>query len=158
MKVALDTNVLAYVEGVNSQERRIAAVGVVDELRRRDLVLIPVQAVGELYNVLVRKAGWPAGRAQTAIWAWHDVFPLAPTTPAAMLAAVELAKDHGLRIWDSVMISVAAENGCRLLLSEDLQDGFSWRGLSVANPFATSRHPLLEALLAGEIGEGGGRC
>jgi predicted nucleic acid-binding protein len=38
---------------------------------------------------------------------------------------------------------------CRLLLSEDLQEGFTWRGVTVTNPFAKSRHPLLDALLEG---------
>jgi predicted nucleic acid-binding protein len=45
------------------------------------------------------------------------------------------------------MLAVAAEGSCRLLLSEDLQDGFSWRGVTVANPFAAVRHPLLAAML-----------
>jgi hypothetical protein len=35
--------------------------------------------------------------------------------------------------------------------SEDLKDGFSWRGVTVVNPFAAMRHPLLGALL-GETG------
>jgi hypothetical protein len=52
------------------------------------------------------------------------------------------------------MISAAAEGGCRLLLSEDLQDGFSWRGVTIANPFAAEQHPLLVALLAGEAAGG----
>ncbi|WP_205963481.1 PIN domain-containing protein [Roseicella aquatilis] len=30
----------------------------------------------------------------------------------------------------------AAEAECRLLLSEDIQDGFTWRGVTVRNPFA----------------------
>lgn len=157
MKAAFDTNVLVYAEGINAPEQHLAAADLVQALHIREAALIPAQALGELYNVLLRKARWPTGRAQTAILAWRDAFPLAPTTPAAMLAAVELAKDHGLRIWDSVMISVAVENGCRLLLSEDLQDGFTWRGLSVVNPFARRRHPLLEALLTSDV-EGGGQC
>ena len=49
------------------------------------------------------------------------------------------------------MVAVAAEVGCRLLLSEDMQDGFSWRGVTVVNPFAATRHPLLGAVL-GETG------
>jgi predicted nucleic acid-binding protein len=156
MKVAIDTNVLAYIEGINSEERQAAAVAVLDELRRRDLAMIPVQALGELYNVLVRKARWLAADSQRAIMAWREVFSLAPTTEAAMLGAVQLASDHSLRIWDSVMIAVAAESGCTLLLSEDLQDGFSWKGVTVVNPFAVPRHPLLDALLQAE--EGGGAC
>jgi len=47
------------------------------------------------------------------------------------------------------MISVASETGCRLLLSEDLQDGFTWRGVTIANPFAAQQHPLLGSLLNG---------
>ena len=45
------------------------------------------------------------------------------------------------------MIAVAAENGCQLLLSEDVQDGFIWSGLTVANPFSAVPHPLLTAVL-----------
>ena len=52
-----------------------------------------------------------------------------------------------MAIWDAVMLSAAAEAGCRLLLSEDFQEGFTWRGVSVTNPFAPERHALLDALL-----------
>jgi predicted nucleic acid-binding protein len=52
-------------------------------------------------------------------------------------------------IWDSVILSAAAHAGCRLLLSDDYQDGFTWSGVTVTNPFLSSRHPLLEALTAG---------
>lgn len=63
-----------------------------------------------------------------------------------MVSAADLASDHGLAIWDSVVLASAADAGCRLLLSEDLQDGFTWRGVTVANPFALVLHPLLAAL------------
>jgi hypothetical protein len=33
--------------------------------------------------------------------------------------------------------------GCRRLLSEDLQAGFTWARLTVVNPFAIPRHALL---------------
>ena len=147
MKVALDTNVLAYSEGVNGGARQSAAVAVLEQLPE-DTAVIPLQALGELYNVLVRKAGWAPNRARVAILAWRDAFTLAPTTEAAIVTALDLAADHRLGIWDSVVMSVAADAGCRLLLSEDLQNGFSWRGVTVVNPFATPRHPLLEALLS----------
>ena len=113
--------------------------------------LVPVQALGERYPVLVRKSGWPRDQARAAILTWRDAFPVAPTTETAMIAATDLAADHRLGICDSVMVAVAAEVGCRLLLSEDLKDGFSWRGVTVVNPFAAMRHPLLGALM-GETG------
>jgi predicted nucleic acid-binding protein len=42
---------------------------------------------------------------------------------------------------------VAADADCRLVLSEDLQEGFTWRGVTVTNPFGAERHPLLDAWL-----------
>jgi len=61
---------------------------------------------------------------------------------------MDLAAEHGLSIWDSVILAASAEAGCRLLLSEDLQDGFTWRGVTVTNPFSANVHPLLKAALA----------
>lgn len=145
MSIAVDTNVLVYAEGVNGEALQAAARAVLRRLP--DTVIVPVQALGELYNVLIRRAGWTADRARAAVLAWRDSWALAPTTEPAMLSAIDLAADHRLSIWDSVMISVACESGCRLLLSEDLQDGFTWRGVTVANPFASQQHPLLASLL-----------
>ena len=56
---------------------------------------------------------------------------------------MDIAADHRLQIRDALILSVAAENGRRLLLSEDLQDGFSWHGVTVVDPFADSPSPLL---------------
>lgn len=146
MRVALDTNVLAYAEGVNGASRKKVALEIVGKLPV-DATFLPVQVLGELFHLLVRKAGRPPERARTAILSWQDSFPLIETSPAVLVGAIDLAARHGLAIWDSIILAAAAAAGCRLLLSEDLQAGFTWTGVTVANPFATVRHPLLEALL-----------
>jgi predicted nucleic acid-binding protein len=152
MRVALDTNVLAYVEGVNGEERQRSAIALVQALAKNNTV-VPIQALGELYNVLVRKSGWPGDQARSAIMTWRDAFRLVPTSETAIIAAADLAADHRLGIWDSLMVTVAAEDGCRLLLSEDMPDGFEWRGVTIVNPFAIAPHPLLGVLL-GAAGPG----
>jgi predicted nucleic acid-binding protein len=146
MRVALDTNVLAYAEGVNGASMRKVALDLVRKLPASG-TLLPVQTLGELFNLLVRKAGRPASKARSAILSWRDAFPLIETSEAVILSAVELASDHQLGIWDAVILSAAAEAGCRLLLSEDLQEDFTWKGVTVTNPFAPSKHALLAALL-----------
>jgi predicted nucleic acid-binding protein len=142
--IAIDTNVLAYAEGIDDDKRRVAARALMRGLPG-DAVVIPVQVLGELFNVLVRR-GWRMAQAQAAISAWRVGYGTAPTTDSAMVAAMDLATDHHLHIWDSVMISVAAEAGCHMLLSEDMQPGFTWHGVTVVNPFATTPHPLLASL------------
>ena len=115
---ALDSNILVYVEGVNGAAREAAARALIGRLPLKS-TFVPAQALGELYNVLTRKATWPADRARAAVLAWKDGFLVAPTTMSAMIEAIDLAADHRLSVWDSVMMSVTAEAGCRLLLSED---------------------------------------
>lgn len=151
MRVALDTNVLAYAEGINGDERRRTALDLVRRLPQ-EATVIPVQVLGELFNVLVRKAGKTRGEAREAVLSWRDAFPLIETSPPIMLAAADLATDHQFGIWDAVILSASSQAGCRLLLSEDLQAGFTWAGVTVVNPFTSPRHALLNALLGDDPG------
>ena len=146
MRIALDTNILAYAEGVNDGVKRDAVADLL-QATAPETVVIPVQALGELFNVLVRKAGKSRSEAGQALLGWRDAFATIPTTPEVMSAAVDLATVHQSSIWDAVILSAASQAGCRLLLSEDLQNGFTWAGVTVVNPFLTPRHPLLDALL-----------
>jgi predicted nucleic acid-binding protein len=145
--VALDTNVLAYAEDTNGAAKKKAALEVVEKLSP-EATLIPVQALAELFSVLVRKAGRSRASARDAVISWGDSFPLIDTSPEVLLAATELSAAHQLGWWDAVILAAAADAGCRLLLSEDFQEGFTWSGVTVANPFASTRHPLLDALIA----------
>ena len=147
MRVALDTNILAYAEGVNGMDMKRTALELVEKLPDSAVVL-PVQTLGELFNLLVRKASRPPAKARNAILSWRDAFSLIETSAEVMLSAADLATDHHLSIWDAVILSAAAEGGCRLLLSEDMQEGFTWKGVTVTNPFAPKKHDLLIALLA----------
>jgi predicted nucleic acid-binding protein len=54
MKIALDTNVLAYAEGANGAAMRDSALDIIQRLPQESVVL-PAQTLGELFNVLVRK-------------------------------------------------------------------------------------------------------
>lgn len=146
MRVALDTNMLAYAEGVNGASMKTAALDLVSKLPQASIVL-PVQVLGELFQVLTRKAARSPSRARAAVLSWHDAFAVADTSAAVMLAATDLAVHHHLGLWDAVILSASADANCRLLLSEDIQDGFLWRGVTVVNPFGPSVHPLLKALL-----------
>jgi predicted nucleic acid-binding protein len=147
MNVALDTNVLAYAEGVNGVAARDAALRLLETLPRES-TFVPVQALGELYNVLVKRARRSQADAAAAVLSWGDAFPLIESSNDVMLAATDLSRTHKLGIWDAVILSAAADARCRLLLSEDLQEGLTWRGVTVTNPLGPAAHPLLRALLA----------
>ena len=146
MRIALDTNVLACAEGINGAERRDAALALIRRLPQ-EAAVVPVQVLGELFNVLVRKGGKPRSEARNALLSWRDTFPVVETSPEVILTAADLATDHQLGIWDAVILAAASQAGCRLLLSEDLHEGFIWAGVTVVNPLSTPLHALLHALL-----------
>lgn len=135
MRLALDTNILAYAEGVNGSERQQQALAVLAQ-HDADTILLPAQVLGELFAVLTRKAKRDAADARAAVLGWIDAYDaVIPTTAEIVQDAMELVVGHRLGFWDAVIVAAAAEAGCRVLLSEDLQDGFVWRGLVVRNPF-----------------------
>jgi predicted nucleic acid-binding protein len=150
MYVALDTNILVYAEGVHGKPREARARAIVDRLAPES-TLLPAQALGELYAVLVRKAGRSREQARDAVLKWGDAFPIIETSSPVLLQAMELSARHHLAFWDAIILSAAADANCRLLLSEDFQDGFTWSGVTIADPFAAAPHPLLEVLLSSNI-------
>ena len=143
MRIALDTNILAYAEGVGDEPRCSMAISLLEQLPP-EVILLPAQTLGELFRVLTGKAGRDPVFSREAIMSWVDSYETADSSMTAFQSAIDLAVDHRLQIWDALIMSVAAENRCRLLLSEDMQSGFTWRGISVLNPFISPLPPLLE--------------
>lgn len=78
---------------------------------------------------------------------WRDTIPLIESSPDILLRAMDLAADHQLFLLDALVLAAAGDGRCRILLSEDLQDGFTWGGATVVNPFTAPMHPLLAQAL-----------
>jgi len=77
------------------------------------------------------------------------MFTVVPTTEMVLSRAMDVAAVHELATWDAVILAATAEAGCRLLLSEDMQEGFTWGGVTIVNPFAPTPHRLLDDLRSG---------
>ena len=139
IRIGLDSNVLAYLAGVDRSPDDGAKVQVarawLAALKDRAQIVAPTQTLGELFTVLVR-AGATRDEARTLALRFRGAFEIIDCGAVAMSAAFDLAVAHRLPLWDSLIISAAADAGCQFLLSEDMQDGFAWRGLTLINPFA----------------------
>lgn len=146
MRIALDTNILAYAEGIGDTAVRDSTMDLIKRISP-EYILLPAQTLGELYRVLTAKAKRDPDHARTSILQWADSFEIADSTWSAFQSAFDLSADHSLQIWDSLILSIAAENHCRILLTEDLQHGFTWRGVTAVNPYKHPLHPLLSNFL-----------
>ena len=140
MRVALDTNVLAYAEGLGDDVRCQLASDLIAKLNPINS-LVPVQVLGELSRVLTSKLKRSSADARELLLSWSDAVVVADTTWTVFQSVMDLTVDHQISMWDALIMSVAAENKGRLLISEDFQNGFTWRGVTVVNPFDTKAKP-----------------
>ena len=140
MRVALDTNVLVYAEGLGDEVRCQLAGELIAKLNPTDSI-VAVQVLGELSRVLTSKMKKSGSEVRDLLLSWSDGMVVADTTWTAFQSAMDLSVDHQVSMWDALILAVAAENKCRLLLSEDFQNGFTWGGVTVVNPFETKAKP-----------------
>lgn len=102
--------------------------------------------LGELFNVLLR-SGIERPDARLLVRRYAGEFEVAAIDQACFEQAFDLAVDHRLQIWDALIMTASARAGCDLLLSEDMQDGFTVLGITIVNAVAKRPHPHLAALL-----------
>ncbi len=111
MKIALDTNVLAYAEGVNDAKRRDAALEIVARLPQ-DAIVVPVQGARRALHRAGAKGGarrrvGARCRARLA----RCVRPGRDVAGPVLLAAMDLRPTTGLSIWDAIVLAAAAQAG-----------------------------------------------
>ena len=97
--------------------------------------------------MLNNKAKISAEETRDAILSWTDSYEVLDSTWTSFQAAFDLSAFHNLQIWDALILSVAAENRCRFLLSEDFQNGFTWKGATIVNPFLRPLNPIFDSIL-----------
>jgi len=102
----LDTNVLVYCDDESEPAKQERALKVLDEHTRM--------------------------RRKVEIFAMLHV---AEPTVSDILAAIDLHRFHGFSYWDGLVLRMAKQAGCRVVLSEDMQHGRFVDGVQIVNPF-----------------------
>ena len=128
----IDTNVLAYAFDQESPEKREVA----QSLIRQCEFVISAQVLGELYVTLTRKLRRqvPAEVAKQVI-VELQAMTVVPTTATLVARAISTSIEFQLSYWDALIIEAAVLSGCATLLTEDLNDGETVRGVRIVNPF-----------------------
>jgi predicted nucleic acid-binding protein len=57
------------------------------------------------------------------------------TVPEDVLLAIDIFRLHKLPFWDSMLVRSAKQAECKILFSEEMQDGRMIDGLQIVNPF-----------------------
>lgn len=153
MTVTIDTNVLVYAADPNSGERHEPAIALVQRLMFADSVLC-LQVLAELFHVLTRKVKLDREYSAAIVRRWQRAFPVIAADGSALDEAMWAVEAHNLSFWDAMLWATAKAGGCRVLLSEDLQNGRKLGGVNIVNPFDPENERLLDVILP-DVEEGG---
>jgi predicted nucleic acid-binding protein len=89
----------------------------------------------------------PAGEVAARVNEWRSAMEVVTANEACLVDAMDAVIGHQLSFWDAMMWATAKQHGCSLLLSEDGDDGRTLGGVTLVNPFASPRSPLLTQVL-----------
>jgi predicted nucleic acid-binding protein len=140
VKTLIGTNVLVVAIDPGEGKRRARASSWLDGLARSRTGVLSTQALSELANVgLRRRRPHLDPRELTSlIDALRDAFEILPVTPAIVLEALRGVRDHELSWFDAQMWAAAHLHQVPFLLSEDMDAGATYDGVTIVDPFATA--------------------
>jgi predicted nucleic acid-binding protein len=130
----VDSNILVYADDLSAGAKRDRARELIRESMETGTGVLSLQVFQEYFAVATKKLGISAegARQRIALLSRLDVVVLGVED---LLAAIDLHRLHQFSIWDALVIRAALNAGCRVLYSEDLQDGRRIDGLEIVNPF-----------------------
>ena len=131
--VFVDSNVLLYVDDATDPHKQARAREWITHLWEFGLGRLSVQVLSEYY-ANAHKFGVPKEKAWETVGALLSWQPR-PIDEALLREAREIEKNHRLSWWDSMIVAAAQLEQCRVLLTEDLQDGTAIGSIIVRSPF-----------------------
>jgi len=140
----VDTNTLVYARDSREPFKQARASEWIGLLWREGAGRTSTQVLSEYYVVVTHKLiprvspdeAWDDTRM---LFAWEPQ----PIDATLLARAREIEQRWQLSWWDSMVVAAAQLQGCALLLTEDLQDGAQYGGVTVHSPFTHDvREPL----------------
>ena len=126
----IDTNVLLYLLSDDGKKADRAEETLVDG------GIISVQVLNEFASVATRKVKMTIEEIREVLTAIRAACKIVPLTEASHDKGLEIADRYGLSIYDAMIVASALIAECKILLSEDMQDGQVFeKCLKIKNPF-----------------------
>jgi predicted nucleic acid-binding protein len=137
MKSFFDTNVLVYLFDADSPGKRRKARALFHKHTDAGDILLSTQVLQEFYVAVTRKLALPLDAAEAAdAVANFAELSLVQIDSKMILSAIHRSRNNQLSFWDALVVQAAIEGHASTLYSEDMQDGQTFEGLRVVNPFS----------------------
>jgi predicted nucleic acid-binding protein len=131
----VDTNVLLYSASTAREEKTKKEIALA--LLDGDDLALSVQVLQEFYVQATRtsKSGRLSHDEASSLIEAFARFRVQETTLALVRASLDAKERFGISYWDAAIVEAARSLGCETVLSEDLNDGQDYGGVTVENPF-----------------------
>jgi predicted nucleic acid-binding protein len=136
LTVFVDTNVLLYAEDGANAGKHSAAREWMRALWLRRCGRLSMQVLNEFYVNATRKLKPPMaqGDARAEVRRYQRWQPWL-NDHSTVESAWAIEARYGVNYWDALMVAAAQQQGCTLLLTEDLQHDQQFDGVRIVNPF-----------------------
>jgi predicted nucleic acid-binding protein len=130
----LDTNVLVYSDDPRNPAKQAKALNLIKDHLRMRTGVVSLQVLQEYFVTATGKLRLDPGLAKQRVEVFAS-FHVAEPAVGDILAAIDLHRLHGFSYWDALVLRMAGQSGCRVLLTEDMQHGQVIDGVRIVNPF-----------------------
>lgn len=136
-KYFIDTNVIVYSFDDLQPEKKIRSLSLINDALQTGNGIISWQVIQEFLNVATRKFRVPLEPEDADLYLQKVLNPLCQVFPDVQIYqnALGIQSKTKFSFYDSLILAGALQEGCTLLYSEDLQDGYQIDGMRVVNPF-----------------------
>ena len=130
----LDTNIVVYAVDAHDPRKHEIAADLVGVAVGGEGFRISAQVLFEFANICHKKLGCTPQEILKLLDGLRCIETV-DQTPRIVARAVEVKSLYGISLQDAMIVAAAEKSGCDELLSEDLNDGQSYVGVRVRNPF-----------------------
>ena len=135
-KVFVDTNIIVYSRDNHEPGKQRIAREILTKLWQEGSGRISTQVLNEYFVTVTGKLRHKLAPED----AWEDVEDFEAWNPVPIdIKCLKVARHVQLRYktswWDALIVAAASIAGCDIVLSEDLNSGQQYLGISVQNPF-----------------------
>jgi predicted nucleic acid-binding protein len=131
----VDTNILLYAASTAPDEEGKARIALA--LLDSEDIALSVQVLQEFYVQATRPGKSTAMSHEQASLLIESFlrFRVQETTVPLMKSALDARDRFQISYWDAAIIEAARALGCRTVLTEDLNEGQDFGGVTIENPF-----------------------
>lgn len=133
-KIFFDTNILIYTVDKKDQEKFEVSRSIIKSISSDHSPVISTQVIQEFYSASTVKLKLEKIFIKNIVHSYQNM-EIVTIDLQIIDQAIDISIIFQLSFWDSLIVAAAEQAKCEYLISEDLNNGQSIRGIKIINPF-----------------------